>query len=88
MHFVSTYKRTDRDHLTWALKHDISKLLTSRFGSAIEVLPSDTGEYFSSFSIAVLFLFSNWKMYFFNTVNSCVRKKVYLLTYSNQAMKW
>ena len=55
----------------------------SRFGSAIHVLPSDIGKYFSSFFIPVVVVISificNWKRYFFNIVNPCVRKKVYLL---------
>ena len=56
------------------------------FGAAIQVLPSDIGEYLSSFFNAVvvvfiLFLFYNLKKkIFFNIINSFVRKKVYSLT--------
>ena len=58
-----------------------------RFGSAIQVFPSDIGEYLSSFLSAVvvvfiLFSFYNWKKnVFFDIVNSFVRKKVYFVTY-------
>ena len=59
---------------------------TSRFGSAIQVLPSDFGEYLNAFfntivEVVVFFLFYFIIEMFLNIVNSFVRKKVYLLTY-------
>ena len=56
---------------------------TSRFGSAIQVLPSDIRKYFSSFLITAvavvsisMFIFCYWKLYFFMDVNSYVGNKV------------
>ena len=60
-------------------------ILTSRFDSAIQVLPSDIGEYLSSFVSAVLVVvfisifILYFIMFFFIIVNSFVRKKVYVL---------
>ena len=57
---------------------------TSRFGSAIQIIPSDFGEYLNAFFntivVVVFFLFYFIIEIFLNIVNSFVRKKVYLLT--------
>ena len=52
----------------------------------MQLLPSDIGEYLSSFFnpfvVVLIFIFNlQLKNVFFSTVNSFVRKKVYLLTY-------
>ena len=99
-YLLSSHSEAITLHKVYHSIHHFSKLLTkkkqtklvlywikgntSRFGSAIQVLPSDIGEYFSSFFIPVVVVFisifiCNWKRYFFNIVNPCVRKKVYLL---------
>ena len=45
---------------------------TSRFGSAIQVLPPDIGEYFSSFFITTVFIYIlQLKNVFFISENSC-----------------
>ena len=60
--------------------------ITSRFGSALQVLPSDIGEYFGPFffNVVVVFIYIiilSLKNVFFNIVNSCVRNNVYLIIY-------
>ena len=67
---------------------------TSRFGSALQILPFDIGKYFSSFfilAVVVVFLcsFLLLKTVFFISVNSYVKKKLtlsfYFVTFSEGA---
>ena len=79
-YFLETFNKKTKLVLYWI----ILKGNTSRFGSAIQVLPSDIGEYLSSFfnpvAVVLNFIFIlQFKNVFFSIVNSFVRKKAYLL---------
>ena len=77
--FLKTFNKKTKLVLYWI----ILKGNTSRFGSAIQVLPSDIGEYLSSFFNAVVvvvfhfhFLFCKWKMFFFNCKFFCQKERL------------
>ena len=77
--FLKTFNKKTKIVPYWI----ILKGNTSRSGCAIQVLPSDIGEYLGSFFnpiVIVVFILIIEKC-FFSIVNSFVRKKVYLLTY-------
>ena len=81
-YFLETFNKKTKLVLYWIILNGN----TSRFGSAMQLLPSDIGEYLSSFFnpfvVVFIFIFNlQLKNVFFSTVNSFVRKKVYLLTY-------
>ena len=81
-YFLETFNKKTKLVLYWIILNGN----TSRFGSAMQLLPSDIGEYLSSFFnpfvVVLIFIFNlQLKNVFFSTVNSFVRKKVYLLTY-------
>ena len=66
---------------------------TSRFGSAIQVLPFDIGEYLNSFFnpvvvVLILIFILQLKTVFFSVVNSFVRKKICLLTFRMNEQLW
>ena len=87
-YFLETFNKKTKLVLYWI----ILKGNTSSFGSAIQVLPSDIGEYLSSFFnpvVVVVFIFIlQLKNVFFSIVNSFVRKKVYLLTFRMNEQLW
>ena len=86
-YFLETFNKKTKLVFYWI----ILKGNTSSFGSAIQVLPSDIGEYLSSFfnPIVVVFIFIlQLKYVFFSIANSFVGKKVYLLTYYKMSLKW
>ena len=63
-YFLETFDKNNKLVLYWI----ILKCNTSRFGSAIQVLPSDFGEYLSSFFnpvdvVLIFILFYNGKMF-------------------------
>ena len=77
-YFLETFNKKTKLVLYWIILKG-----TSRFGSAIQVVPSDIGEYSSSFLnpvVVVLIFILQLKNVFFSIVNSFVKKKVYLLT--------
>ena len=86
-YFLETFNKKTKLVLYWI----ILKANTSRFGSAIQVVPSDIGEYSSSFLnpvVVVLIFILQLKNVFFSIVNSFVRKKVYLLTFRMNEQLW
>ena len=79
---LKTFNKKTKLVLYWI----ILKGNTSRFGSAIQVLPSDIGEYLSPLFnhvvvVVFIFLFYNWKMIFLAfQIFLSERKFTYLLT--------